>query len=153
MSAPLGYDALCQMALELRRPQSTLTVLSHGADPFGIGTPAERRDAAWFAQLWEEHMPPSGGHLRRFHYKLVVMSSVSPIALSGGDLYENTMNCWSVLKRAGKWARYLDLIAADVVDDKRSPEPVIYLPDEQPTAAGLEVEAAGMWNLYLTSRT
>lgn len=129
MTAPHSYDELCEMARALGRPQGTLTVLSHGADPFGVGTPAHVRDAEWFAELWRQHMPESGGHLRRFHYKLVVLSSVAPIALPHGGFYENTINCWSTLKKAGKWARYLELIDADVIEDRRSPAPVIHLRD------------------------
>jgi hypothetical protein len=117
VSAPLGYESLCQMAQDLGRPQGTLTVLSHGADPFGVGTPAHIAKAEWFAALWREHMPARGGHLRRLHYRLVVQPS--PIAMIGGGAYENTTNCWATLKVAGKWARYLGLIDADDLDDKR----------------------------------
>jgi hypothetical protein len=129
MSAPpLGYEALCQMARELGRMQSSLIVLSHGTDPFGIGTPAHLRNADWFAALWREHMPRRGGHLRRLHYRLV--SQASPITLPDGRPYLNTLTCWKTLALAGKWARWLDLIDADTLDDKRSPEPRIYLADD-----------------------
>jgi hypothetical protein len=117
MSAALGYEALSQMARELGRPASTLTVLSPGADPFACGTPAHVAHAEWFAQLWREHMPTRGGHLRRLHYRLVVQAS--PIAMVSGAPYQNTTLCWSTLKVAGKWARYLGLLDADDFDDKR----------------------------------
>jgi hypothetical protein len=54
-----------------------------------------------------------------------------------GAPYENTMHCWTTLKLAGKWARYLGLIDADDLEDRRNPRPHIWLQEEavieQPT--------------------
>jgi hypothetical protein len=135
------------MAQELGRPQGTLTVLSHGADPFGCGTPAHVAHAEWFAALWNEHMG-HGGHLRRLHYRLV--SQASPVAMVGGAPYKNTVNCWSTLKLAGKWARYLGLIDADVLEDRRSPRPQIHLWDEAADCS-IEVSEPEMWHAYLAA--
>lgn len=117
MSAPLGYEALTRLAQDLVRPASTLTVLSHGADPFGCCTPAHVAHAKWFAELWRRHMPARGGHLRRLQYRLVVQPT--PVPTVGGAPYPNKTVCWSQLKTADKWARYLGLLDADDFEDKR----------------------------------
>jgi hypothetical protein len=49
------------MPQELNRPQSTVIVLSYGADPFSVGTAAQFAHAAWFAALSRGHMPACGG--------------------------------------------------------------------------------------------
>lgn len=142
MSSPIGYEALCQLAQKLGRPLHSLTALSHGADPFGCDTPAHVRDAEWFAELWHGHMD-RGGHLRRLHYRLI--SQASPITLPSGAPYLNTINCWSTLKLAGKWARYLGLVDADDVDDRRSPAPHLHLDDEWSSPASAVVREAEVW--------
>ena len=136
MTAPIGYEALNQLAKDLGRPASTLTVLSFDSDPFFCGTERHVAGAEWFAALWNEHMPERGGHLRRLHYKVVVLSSESPIPMLNGRAYENTLACWATLRSAGLWARYLGLIDENVVDDKRAPAPRIFLPDDEWDAGG-----------------
>jgi hypothetical protein len=147
---PLGYDALCALAKELDRPQSTLIVLSHGADPFGCGTPAQVAHAEWFVALWRQHMPRRGGHLRRLHYRLV---STTGIMLPDGQPYENTITCWARLKNAGKWARNLRLIDAGEIDDRRSPSPHLFQwnapANRQPTIEVTEPETFFLTTLSL----
>ena len=128
MSSPIGYDALCRMAKELGRPQGTLTVLSHGSDPFGCGTPRHISHAEWFAALWREHMTPrrppatlalSAWSARRRRSRWSTAATMRTHAPVG-----------SCSRSLGKWARYLGLIDADDIDDKRSPSPRIYLTEE-----------------------
>jgi len=142
MSAPLGYEALCRLAETLARPLHSVMVLSPGADPFHCGTAVHKRDAEWFAALWREHMD-RGGHLRRLHYRLV--SQAAPILLPSGEPYRNTINCWTTLKMAGKWARYLGLVDADDVDDRRSPPPRLALDEAGAAPASARVERAELW--------
>ena len=145
MSAPLGYDALAGLAAKLGRPLHSLTVLSHGADPFGCGTPAHVAHAEWFAELWRQHIPARGGHLRRLHYRLVVQRS--PVAMVGGAPYQNTFNCWSTLKSAGKWARFR-LLDADDFDDKRPMVRRSYVDlDEGSEVTAILHEPAKEWGL------
>jgi hypothetical protein len=141
MRAPVGYEAMNLLAQYLRKPLHTLMALSHGADPFTCGTPAHRAWAQWFADLWQEHMPP-GGHLRRLHYRLI--SQRAPVPMVGGERYENTVNCWTALKLAGKWARVLGLVDADDMDDKRPADRAFYLPHDAKDA-GLELLAHEFW--------
>ena len=137
MSSPIGDHALCRMAKELGRPQGTLTVSAMAPTRSGarhaetyLARGVVRRALARAYDFY-------GGHLRRLHYRLV--SQASPIAMVGGGIYENTINYWSLLKCAGKWARYLGLIDADLIDDRRNPTPHLHLVDgldlEQPTIA------------------
>jgi hypothetical protein len=141
VSAPIGYEAVRQLTQELGRPASTLTVLAFDADPFVCGSPRHVASAEWFAALWQQHMN-AGGHLRRLHYRLV--SQAAPINMVSGAPYENTMHCWTTLKLAGKWARYLGLIDADDLEDRRNPRPHIWLQEaaviEQPTIEVSEPE-------------
>jgi hypothetical protein len=131
MSASLGYEALNQLAKELGRPADTLCALSYDSDPFRCGAPAHVAKAEWFARLWREHMPARGGHLRRLHYRLVVQPS--SVDMVGGGVYQNTMNCWATLKLAGRCARYLGLINADDLDDKRPIDRCFGLPERGQT--------------------
>jgi hypothetical protein len=151
--APIGYEALNQLARDLRRPSSTLAALSFDSDPFSCGTPRHIAAAEWFAGLWKQHMPENGGHLRRLHYKLVVLSSSSPIPMLNGGAYENTLACWALLRSSGLWARYLGLIDESVIDDKRSPAPRVFLPDhEWDAGGGLSVTTPDTWQATIGAR-
>lgn len=107
----------------------------------------------WFADLFHRFYgtdPTSLVHLRRVHYRLV--SNETPLAMVGsvdqnyavspiwvvpkrktrkgerpGDerpnVYVNTLDCWTRLCKAAKWARWLELIDGDRIIDNRSPEP------------------------------
>ena len=68
---PRGPKAHKDMARQLgiRGNSGTkLIALSDGNDPFYKGTPAQIRDAQWFAEIWQRFGYRSGIHLRRVHY-------------------------------------------------------------------------------------
>jgi hypothetical protein len=70
------YAMIKAMGQALRRPVTTLIALSDQRDPFYM-TPARHAEANWFAQIWAIIDPPDGVHLRRLHYRLVVMLTPS----------------------------------------------------------------------------
>jgi len=69
----------------------------------------------------------AGVHGRRVHYLLV---STAPL-LPDGRTYENTEHCYQILTHAICDARYLELIPPAAVIDRRNPDPVIFLADEE----------------------
>ena len=72
-------------ALALKRPAHSLLALSDSRDPFYV-TPGRRALAQWFARIWDVLNPPHGYHLRRLHYRLVVMPDAErPKKLNGAD--------------------------------------------------------------------
>ena len=66
----LDYEGVKELASKLHRPATSLTALTHTADPFYI-TPGRVAAAKWFAEIWERLEFESGVHTRRIHYKMV----------------------------------------------------------------------------------
>jgi hypothetical protein len=137
------FHSLNALAKELGRPKQSLHALDPSGDPFNCGSPAQVEAAKWFADLWHEHMRP-GGHIRRFHYKLVVLAN---IPMHGGGVYVNNHYCYAVLNRVSQWARYLDLVGIDDIVDRRNPSPRIYL--DYPSEASIELERLGLWDTHV----
>jgi len=106
-----------------------LLVLAPQNDPFNTGSDTQVLQAEWFAELWQRFGFGSGVHLRRVHYRLI--SQAEPPVMHNGKPYENTELCWDYLGQAGKYARYLDLVSADAFDDRRNPDPMIFVEDRQ----------------------
>jgi hypothetical protein len=63
-----------------------------------------------------------------------------PIAMPDGNLYRNTVLCQSKLIQAARDARYLGLIPANAIIDRKNPAPSLYLHDDDDTGAEIEVE-------------
>jgi hypothetical protein len=122
----LDYDGLKALAEELGRPLHTLTVLKY--DPFTAGQSTRQAGAEWFAAIWERFNIQPGAHLRRIHYLLV--SQTAPLLLPNDKPYLNTEECARYLNETSRDARFLDLINASDLVDRRNDEPVIYLPSE-----------------------
>jgi hypothetical protein len=115
------YAGIKTLAEELRRPVKTLFALSTSNDPF-YTTPTRRTDAEWFAKLWHKFGMAKGSHLRGLHYRII--SQRTPILMRDGTPYRNTEGCWQDLVSASKDARYLDLVSADDLADRRNDAPV-----------------------------
>lgn len=126
----VDYAFIKKMARELGCRVTDLIVLAPQNDPFYVGTPSDRTLGEWFAELWQGFGYTAGVHLRRVHYRLV--SQDPPILTPNGLPYENTENCWDVLGRASKAARYLGLVDAADFDDRRNREPILYAPPPSP---------------------
>jgi hypothetical protein len=136
---PEGYEDLQEMATSLRRPLKSLYALSSGNDPFMAARPSRLAAALWIAELYARLGFAPGTHVRRIHYALV--SQPTPVLMVNGEPYENTLNCSSDLGEAVRDARYLDLIPANAIIDRRNPEPAIYFADEDESPAEIDTSA------------
>jgi hypothetical protein len=100
-----------------------LLALGSNNDPFYCGTPYHRQLAEWFAGLWES-AGFTTAHLRRVHYQL----GSTGAARANGEPYLNTTTCWSELGMASRYARYLGLVDADAIEDRRNDAAVVNCP-------------------------
>src|SRR5262249_16057715 len=104
-----SYEEIKRLTAETNRTVEHLLAPTVTNDPYYAGAPHRRRDAEWFAQLWEQHFQDgSGFHLRRCHYRLVVLEE--PVALPDGTPYLNTDACWTKLQDGAADARHLGLV-------------------------------------------
>jgi hypothetical protein len=142
-NAPKGHADLKALAKELRRTIDTLHVLDRGHDPYMAETPARLKAAHWFADLYGTLRKKVGIHVRHIFYWLVSQSN--PVTVNGKP-FENTVECANTLGEAILDARYLDLIPANVIIDRRNPDPVINffgrslvaVPEIEVTPGGIE---------------
>ena len=99
------------------------------SDPFYAGRASRRRDAEWFAEIWQRFVPdPCNIHVRRVHYILTAQDE--PIILPSGAVLANNRQSWIRLIAASGDARYLGLVPLDAFVDRRAKVPIIYRPDE-----------------------
>jgi hypothetical protein len=120
---PVDHESLKALAKKLGRPLYTLHVLDGHTDPFLAGQPARRRDAEWFADVWNRVGGQRGFHLRRLHYR--VISQDPPLLMPDGSPYTNTIRCVATLYNGGRDARHLGLIDIGDVIDRKNPEAVL----------------------------
>ena len=123
----IDWHAIRDLSVALKRPIETLFALARRNDPFYLGE-SRIRDAEWFAILYREHGFGRGIHIRRIHYRLI--SQREPVQLPGGGAYLNTRDCHEVLGDAACSARYAGLVAAKDFDDRRNPEPMLFLAEQ-----------------------
>jgi hypothetical protein len=119
----VDYDEIHEEAQASGRRVEELLALTKVNDPFFAGMPSRAASGQWFAALWRTLGAPSSFHLRRMHYQLV--SQEPPTRLPSGTPYENTESAWQALNTASRNARYLGLIDVRVIDDHRSPRPLL----------------------------
>jgi hypothetical protein len=131
MTRQPDLDAL---AKQLKRPKGTLYALSANNDPF-VWPPARIRNAEWFAEMWELY-GRLGLHPHGLHYVLVSQPHGTIILPSTGLPYENTTLCDQYLANAARDARYLGLIPADDIADRRNAEAEIHHCNESKAAEG-----------------
>jgi len=118
----VNYETIKQWAKESNTTVKELIALAPNNDPFYVGKPAEVAAANWFADLWAQFGYSTGVHLRRVHYRIVVMGNITR---PDGKIYENTDNSWGYLVNAGKYARYLNFVSPTALVDHRNPEAII----------------------------
>jgi hypothetical protein len=85
------------------------------------------RLAEWFAGLWQRG--GSTGHLRRLHYRMV--TGAERAERHDGSPYENTKTCSSELDQAAKFARYLGLVDAEAITDRRNDPAIVNCPPRE----------------------
>jgi hypothetical protein len=124
------------LAKELKRPVSTLYALSAANDPFHL-IPSRVRDAEWFAGLWHRFGRP-GLHPHGLHYILVSQPHGSIVVPGTDKPYENTIDCDYLLAAAAKDARYLGLItASDMVDRRNAEAEILHSNGSEPASGGV----------------
>ena len=126
MAGAVNYDAIKALAKKRGCKVTDLIALAPQNDPFYVGTPGDRVLGEWFADLWRRFGYTRGVHIRRVHYQAV--SQQTPILLPDGTPYENTEDCWGVLGKASKFARYLELVDPAAFVDRRNPDPAVFVP-------------------------
>ncbi len=139
--APEGYDDVKELVASLRRPLRSLIALSPDSDPYLADRPARLATAQWVAELYERLNFKPGTHIRRIHYVLV--SQPTPVLMVNGKPYENTIRCSAILIDGARDARYLGLIPANTIIDRRNPAPTIYLTDEDECPAEIDTSDTG----------
>jgi hypothetical protein len=128
---------LMELAKTLRRRLATLFTLSDTNDPWMAGLDFRSKHAYWIAELFNSLELPRQVHDRQIHYKLV--SQKTPVLQVDGTPYLNTTDCYNRLCDAIKDARYLDLIPARMIVDRRNPEPSINFDSDEDVAAEIEI--------------
>jgi hypothetical protein len=122
-------DKVTAAAAQLDVAADTLLVLSPQCDPYAAWR--YRRNAEWFARLFERFVPASGRkHLRGLFYRCVMTKE--DIRWPGGKLLVNNYNHWSAFLRAASAARWLGLVPFDRIIDERNAEAIIYVPSVTP---------------------
>ena len=113
-----------------------LVVLSPENDPYTSWR--RRRQAEWFAALFDRRVPPGATkHLRGFFYLLVTTTPTGP----NGKTFVNDYQNWQLLQKAAKAARWLGLVPFDRIIDERNTQPEIYVPSVSPISTGVHAGA------------
>ncbi len=132
----LDYETLKLVAKERGCSVRDLLALAPQNDPFYAGTPTDRAQAKWFADIWRRAGYFSGVHLRRMHYWCV---SQAGLTQSNGKAYENTEESWKYLCQASKQARYLGLVSIADIADHKNPAPHLFARYQRRLQASFEV--------------
>jgi hypothetical protein len=135
--SPKCHADLRDLAKTLRRKLSTLFTLGDANDPFVADHNFRSKHAYWIAALFERFEIRSRVHVRLVHYKLI--SQKTPVLQVDGTPYVNSPECFNRLCDAIRDARYLGLIAADLIIDRRNPEPTINFDSDEDVSAEIEI--------------
>jgi hypothetical protein len=123
------------------RPLKELTVMGSNTDPYRLDTPANHRDAKWFAEAWESCGAGRPLHLRGLHYAFISFPGLPLIP--NGQRYLNTKDCWEWLQAISSPARWLGYVEfTDVIDQRNSP-PIIHYAPEYDTEIECSTSAMG----------
>lgn len=141
MAISINYQSIKDISEALRNEGVSVTtkdliVLAPQNDPFYAGSPAQRRDAEWFAELYHKVVTSGAVHLRRVHYRILEElppeERMLPTPLTTKNkktketieftYYQNYERCWNFLTGAAKAARYLNLVPIDAFVDNRAKE-------------------------------
>lgn len=135
---PRGPEEMKAAAAELGVRSYDLLAMSPNNDPFNSGTPANWRDAQWFADLLDHFGLTGQFHNRRVHYLAQSAGVTDP---STGTPYTtdkhgrrtdtSAYNAWTRLTGAGAKARHLGLVDPLRFIDRRNAEPTISAPSRE----------------------
>jgi hypothetical protein len=135
---PKCHADLKELSVKHRRPLHSMYALASRTDPYMAGQPFRAELAHWFAGLYNQLAIRFGVHVRAIFYKLV--SQPDAVIRVNGKPFENTLECFIELNAACRDARYLDLIPADVIVDRRNPPPTINLDSRSDASAEIGTE-------------
>ncbi len=149
-----NYQTIKRIAKEEGLRVKDLIALAPQNDAFYVGAPGEVAAAEWFTELWRRFGYGSNVHLRRVHYQAVSQSP--PISKPNGKPYQNTLKDWGYLCKAGKYARYLELVSPKSFVDRRNPDAEIHARwdneggwnYQDPTPAYETTDNSDDWDLY-----
>jgi hypothetical protein len=118
---PSGPLATFHISEAAKRGMSPRDLLVLGNDPFDEKR-SIRRNAQWFADLFE-HFVPEGRkvHVRGVYYICV---SAGNVLKPNGTLFVGSHSNYVFITTAAKYARYLGLVPFDRIRDERSAEPI-----------------------------
>src|SRR2546430_15733271 len=119
----MNYEMIKQLAKEMGCKVTDLIPLAPQNDPFYTGTPTDWAVAEWFAQLWQQFGYRVRVHIRRVHYPIDRQGT--PEMRPNSKTYEKKSECWDMLNKAYKAARYLQLVNPAAFSDRRNDDPVI----------------------------
>jgi hypothetical protein len=134
---PKCHADLKELAKAMRRRLDTLYTLGGTNDPWMADQDYRSKHAYWIADLFQQLELPAKVHDRQIHYKLV--SQKTPVLQVDGTPYLNDPDCYNRLCDAIKDARYLDLIPARMIIDRRNPEPTINFDSDDDVGAEIEI--------------
>jgi DNA topoisomerase VI subunit B len=127
-------EKICRAADDLGISVDTLLVLSRDNDPYTAWR--RRREAEWFARLFDLFVPAGATkHLRGVFYLLV--SSPDRIPGPDGKPFVNDYKHWQAFQRASKAARWLALVPFERIVDERNAPPKLYVPDVTPISTSV----------------
>ena len=133
----MAYEQIKEMAKNEECSYRDLIILAPQNDPFYCGTPTDIAKAEWFAGFWNRFNYKNGAHLRRVHYQII--SQEDKVKKHDGTEYKNTLDDWSYLCIAGKYARYLGLVDPEAFTDRRNPNPVVIARYDDAPTPGFEI--------------
>ena len=127
-------EKICRAADDLGISVDTLLVLSRDNDPYTAWR--RRREAEWFARLFDLFVPAGATkHLRGLFYLLV--SSPDGITGPDGKPSVNDYKHWQAFQKASKAARWLALVPFERIVDERNAPPKLYVPDVTPISTSV----------------
>ena len=131
-------ETICRAADDLGISVDALLVLSRDIDPYTAWR--RRREAEWFARLFDLFVPAGATkHLRGVFYLLV--SSPDRITGPDGKPFVNDYKHWHAFQKAAKAARWLGLVPFERIIDERNEPPEIYVPGVTPISASIDAGA------------
>jgi hypothetical protein len=129
---------LIELGHKLRRRLDTLYTLGNPNDPWMADVDYRSKAAHWIAALFERMDIRSPIHIRQIHYRLV--SQGTPVPQEDGNPYVNSSDCFNHLCDAIRDARYLGLIPAELIIDRRNPAPIINFESDEDVGAEIEID-------------
>jgi len=128
------YNKIKLVAKKLHVKVENFQTNSPDSDPFYSGTKGRIKDAKWFQTVWQKYNPNNTKiHLRRFYYLLISQKEKielpKPINVHNRKVnyFEHIDECWLFLLNASRHARNQHLIDESKIEDRKNPEPNVFI--------------------------